>query len=106
MPSSLSLSRLPQGLCIATRGRQHELYKSRTLLPGAQPLLFTQDPTVWILGKAKRDMAELSHFVDLTHHLSPETLARQANPLKDLIRVALENPDLVTLANGYSFTLL
>ncbi|KAI1790049.1 L-tyrosine:2-oxoglutarate aminotransferase [Ganoderma leucocontextum] len=52
------------------------------------------------LGKAKRDMAESSHFVDLTHHLSPETLIRKANPLKDLIRVALENPHLVSLANG------
>ena len=48
-------------------------------------------------------MAGSSHFVDLTHHLSPETLIRKANPLKDLIRVALENPHLVTLANGQSF---
>ncbi|PIL29353.1 hypothetical protein GSI_09404 [Ganoderma sinense ZZ0214-1] len=45
-------------------------------------------------------MAESSNFVDLAHHLSPETLVRKANPLKDLIRVALENPHLVTLANG------
>ena len=48
-------------------------------------------------------MAESSHFVDLTHHLSPETLVRRANPLKDLIRVALENPHLVSLANGSAF---
>ena len=50
-------------------------------------------------------MAESSHFVDLIHHLSPETLSRKVNPLKDLIRVALENPHLVTLANGPSFSL-
>ncbi|TBU22821.1 L-tyrosine:2-oxoglutarate aminotransferase [Dichomitus squalens] len=39
-------------------------------------------------------------FIDLTHHLAPETLARRVNPLKDLIRVAQQNPHLVSLANG------
>ncbi|KAI0768332.1 pyridoxal phosphate-dependent transferase [Trametes elegans] len=39
-------------------------------------------------------------FVDLTHHLSPETLQRRSNPLKDIIRIALSNPELVSLANG------
>ncbi|KAJ8457538.1 hypothetical protein ONZ51_g11472 [Trametes cubensis] len=42
----------------------------------------------------------MTTFVDLTHHLSPETLARGTNPLKDVLRIALENPQLVTLANG------
>ncbi|KAI0357952.1 L-tyrosine:2-oxoglutarate aminotransferase [Trametes cingulata] len=39
-------------------------------------------------------------FIDLTHHLSPETLVRRTNPLKDIIRISLENPHLVSLANG------
>ncbi|KAH9848030.1 L-tyrosine:2-oxoglutarate aminotransferase [Lenzites betulinus] len=39
-------------------------------------------------------------FIDLTHHLSPETLARKGNPLKDIIRLTLNNPHLVSLANG------
>ena len=41
-----------------------------------------------------------SQFIDLTHHLAPETIARKVNPLKDLIRVAQQNPHLVSLANG------
>ncbi|RPD55468.1 L-tyrosine:2-oxoglutarate aminotransferase [Lentinus tigrinus ALCF2SS1-7] len=39
-------------------------------------------------------------FVDLTHHLAPEVLVRKTNPLKDIIRISLENPHLVSLANG------
>ncbi|KAI0824495.1 L-tyrosine:2-oxoglutarate aminotransferase [Trametes gibbosa] len=39
-------------------------------------------------------------FMDLTHHLSAETLARKGNPLKDIIRITLNNPHLISLANG------
>lgn len=39
-------------------------------------------------------------FIDLSHHLSPETLARKVNPLKDIIRVVTNNPQLISLANG------
>lgn len=39
-------------------------------------------------------------FIDLTHHLAPEVLVRKTNPLKDIIRISLENPHLVSLANG------
>ncbi|KAH9886292.1 L-tyrosine:2-oxoglutarate aminotransferase [Cubamyces lactineus] len=42
----------------------------------------------------------MAAFIDLAHHLSPETLARRTNPLKDVLRIAIENPQLVTLANG------
>ncbi|KAI0800042.1 L-tyrosine:2-oxoglutarate aminotransferase [Fomes fomentarius] len=45
-------------------------------------------------------MTGTAHFIDLTHHLSPEVLARRSNPLKDIIRITLENPHLVSLANG------
>ncbi|KAI0672561.1 L-tyrosine:2-oxoglutarate aminotransferase [Trametes maxima] len=41
-----------------------------------------------------------SSFVDLTHHFSPETIARKTNPLKDIIRISLSNPQLISLANG------
>ncbi|OSD00598.1 L-tyrosine:2-oxoglutarate aminotransferase [Trametes coccinea BRFM310] len=41
-----------------------------------------------------------SNFVDVSHHLSPETRARGVNPMKDIIRIALENPNLIALANG------
>ncbi|KAI0633963.1 L-tyrosine:2-oxoglutarate aminotransferase [Trametes polyzona] len=39
-------------------------------------------------------------FIDLTNHLSPEALARKVNPLKEIIRIALSNPHLISLANG------
>ncbi|EIW53725.1 L-tyrosine:2-oxoglutarate aminotransferase [Trametes versicolor FP-101664 SS1] len=39
-------------------------------------------------------------FIDLSRHLSPETLARKVNPLKDIIRVVTNNPQLISLANG------
>lgn len=45
-------------------------------------------------------MATSPQFIDLTHHLSPEVLKRQINPLKEIIRIVLENPDLISLANG------
>lgn len=45
-------------------------------------------------------MTGTAQFIDLTHHLSPEVLARRSNLLKDIIRITLENPHLVSLANG------
>ncbi|KAH9915169.1 L-tyrosine:2-oxoglutarate aminotransferase [Epithele typhae] len=45
-------------------------------------------------------MAVNAQFKDMTHHLSPETIRRKPNPLKDTIRLILENPHLISLANG------
>ncbi|KAI0752916.1 L-tyrosine:2-oxoglutarate aminotransferase [Daedaleopsis nitida] len=42
----------------------------------------------------------IDFFVDLSHHLSPEVLARKLNPLKEIIRITLSNPHLISLANG------
>ncbi|KAH9848028.1 L-tyrosine:2-oxoglutarate aminotransferase [Lenzites betulinus] len=39
-------------------------------------------------------------FIDVTHHLSPETLARKGNPLKGLIDLTIDNPHLISLAKG------
>lgn len=45
-------------------------------------------------------MGDARQFVDLTHHLAPEVLARKSNPMKDIIRIAINNPHLISLANG------